>query len=259
MTKRQRNTLVQQRASQERVIAYYRVSTKKQGDSGLGLEAQKAAVAAYAASTGRMILTTYEEVESGKRSDRPQLALALAHAKRTKATLVIAKLDRLARNVEFVAHLMNAGVDFIALDLPGADRRTVHIMAAIAEGEARDISHRTKAGLAALKARGCYSTRLGRVVKLGAPEHLTEDGARKGREKAATVRAADKAEAYVHLLPIVRELREQGLSFRAIAKRLDDLGEETRTQRLWNPVQVRRVLLMEAEPADQQLPFRAAS
>lgn len=261
MTKRQRTAWDQKRAAPDakRVIAYYRVSTAKQGESGLGLEAQQAAVAAYVASAGATIVAAYREVESGKHSDRQQLRMALQHAKRAKATLVIAKLDRLARNVEFIAHLMNAGVDFIALDLPGADRRTVHIMAAIAEGEALDISKRTKAGLDALKARGMYSNRLGRVVTLGAPAHLTDEARRKGSAIGRVVRQAKKVEAYEYIAPLIRELRDQGMGFHAIAKRLNELGHATRSDRPWNPVQVRRVLLMEASPADRMLPFRGVA
>jgi len=136
------------------IIAYYRVSTRKQGESGLGLEGQKAAVEAYSKQTGARILASYREIESGKRSDRPELAKALAHSKRSKAVLVVAKLDRLARNVEFMAKLMNSAVDFIALDNPNANRLTIHILAAVAEAEAKATSDRTKAALQAYKARG---------------------------------------------------------------------------------------------------------
>jgi DNA invertase Pin-like site-specific DNA recombinase len=242
-----------------RFIAYYRVSTVKQGQSGLGIEAQEAAVVNYAAATGSQILATYHEIESGKRSDRPQLDLALAHAKRAKATLIIAKLDRLARNVEFIAHLMNAGVDFFACDLPGANRMTLHIMAAMAENEALMASERTKAGIAALKARGLYSTRLGRTVTLGAPRHLTRAGTLKGSARGVAVRKAKKAEAYAHVQPIIRELREQGLSFDAIAKELNALGHETRSQRPWHAAQVRRVSFMPMPAENQSLPFRLAA
>src|SRR4051812_22591418 len=137
-----------------KLVAYYRVSTKGQGESGLGLEGQTAAVAAFARGRGAEIVRTFQEVETGKRSDRPELIKALAHARRTRATLVIAKLDRLARNVAFPANLMDSGVDFVACDNPHANRLTIHILAAVAENEARMISERTKAALAAYKARG---------------------------------------------------------------------------------------------------------
>ena len=139
-------------------VAYYRVSTERQGRSGLGLEGQRAAVAAYAKQVGATMLAEYTEVESGKRADRPELAKALPHAKRSKATLLVAKLDRLARNVAFLSAVMDSGVDFIACDNPHANRLTIHILAAVAEDEARRISDRTKAALGAAKARG---TKLG--------------------------------------------------------------------------------------------------
>src|SRR5262249_26520925 len=136
------------------VIAYYRVSTKQQGQSGLGIEAQEAAVQSHAKQLGAKIKAIYTEVESGKLADRPELARALAHAKRSKATLVVAKLDRLARNVEFLANVMNSGCEFAAADMPAANRFMLHVMAAVAEHEAKAISDRTKAALAAAKARG---------------------------------------------------------------------------------------------------------
>src|SRR4051812_15854906 len=137
-----------------KLVAYYRVSTKGQGDSGLGLEGQTSAVGAFAKGRGAEIIRAYTEVETGKRADRPELIKALAHAKRSKATLVIAKLDRLSRNVAFMANLMESGVDFTACDNPHANRLTIHILAAVAENEAKMISERTKAALTAYKARG---------------------------------------------------------------------------------------------------------
>src|SRR6478672_9282933 len=137
-----------------RFIAYYRVSTAQQGRSGLGLDAQQAAVLAYLNGGSWALLEEFTEIESGKRSDRPQLAAALAACRLHKATLVIAKLDRLARNVAFVSALMEAGVEFVAVDFPQANRLTIHILAAVAEHEASMISARTKAALAAAKARG---------------------------------------------------------------------------------------------------------
>jgi len=136
----------------KRFISYLRVSTQRQGRSGLGLEAQRSSVAAHAA--GGTILREFKEVESGKRQDRPQLEAALRECKLTGATLLVAKLDRLARNVEFTARLMNAGVDFVAADMPEANRLTIHIIAAMAEHEREQISQRTKAALAAAKKRG---------------------------------------------------------------------------------------------------------
>ena len=135
------------------LVAYYRVSTAQQGASGLGLEGQVAAVEQYARDRGAAILRAYREVESGKRADRPELVNAVAHARRSDATLVIAKLDRLACNVHFLAGLMEAKVDFVTCDNPHANRLTIHILATVAEDEARRISERTRAALAASSGR----------------------------------------------------------------------------------------------------------
>ena len=135
-------------------VAYYRVSTDRQGQSGLGLDAQRAAVANYMNDGDWKLLDTFTEVESGRKNDRPELAKALELCRRRRATLVIAKLDRLARNVAFIANLMDANVDLIAVDMPQANRLTLHIMAAMAEHEAAAVSQRTGAALQAAKERG---------------------------------------------------------------------------------------------------------
>src|SRR5687767_2981985 len=137
-----------------KIVAYYRVSTKRQGQSGLGLEGQQAAVEAFAKQHGAKIVASYTEVESGKRADRPALAQAIPHAKLAKATLVVAMLDRLARNVAFLSSLMESGCDFVAVDNPHANKLTIHILAAVAQDEAERISERTKAALKAAKRRG---------------------------------------------------------------------------------------------------------
>ncbi len=128
-------------------VAYYRVSTERQGQSGLGLDAQRKAVMDHL--NGGTLLDTFTEVESGRRNDRPELAKALDLCRRRKATLVIAKLDRLARNIAFIANLMEANVELVAVDMPQANRLTLHIMAAMAEHEAQAVSQRTKAALQA--------------------------------------------------------------------------------------------------------------
>ena len=135
-------------------VAYYRVSTEKQGISGLGLEAQRTAVTDFLNGGRWKLVGEFKEVESGKKNDRPALAKALAACRVHGATLIIAKLDRLARNVAFISNLMEAGVEFTAVDFPQANRLTVHILAAVAEHEAAMISARTKAALAAAKAHG---------------------------------------------------------------------------------------------------------
>lgn len=225
----------------QKIIAYYRVSTAKQGRSGLGLEGQQAAVEAFVARRGCSVLATYTEVESGKRSDRPELAKALAHAKRSKATLVVAKLDRLARNVVFLGSLMESGVDFIAVDLEHANRLTLHILSAVAEGEAKAISDRTKAALAAAKARG---EKLGsaREGHWDGREDARLNGLAKAREVASVARTEAANEAYVDLLPLLQQLRTDGQTFQQIADHLNGLGHTTRRGKPWNNVQVMRVL-----------------
>ena len=211
------------------LIAYYRVSTKKQGQSGLGLEAQQSCVADYALSGQHEIIGAFQEVETGKKADRPELRKALTQAKRKKAILVIAKLDRLARNVHFLSGLMEAGVDFVCCDIPSANRLTLHILAAVAEDEARRISERTKAALAAYKARGGV---------LGKPENLTPEAGRRG----AAATSAQARTAYAALLPELRQWRQAGLSFRQIAALLNGGDRTTRTGAPWNHNQVKRVL-----------------
>src|SRR6266446_1735980 len=136
-----------------RFVSYYRVSTAQQGASGLGLEAQREAVARHVAGAAGVIVAEFQEIESGKKNDRPQIAAALAACRLRRATLVIAKLDRLARNVHFISSLMESGVDFVACDNPHATRLTIHILAAVAEHEREMISQRTIAALAAAAAR----------------------------------------------------------------------------------------------------------
>lgn len=224
-----------------RMIGYTRVSTQKQGDSGLGLEAQLAAIDLYAKANAGDVAHVYREIESGTDNKRPELARAVAHAKRIKGRLVIAKLDRLARNVHLVSGLMESGIDFIACDNPTANKLTIHILAAVAEDEAERISARTKAALGAAKARG---------VLLGS----ARPGHWKGREKArlqgaakATAAAREKrlAEArpiYSTVLPIALRLRSEGESLQAIADHLNEEGHTTVTGSPWGKVQVGRLL-----------------
>lgn len=211
-------------------VAYYRVSTQKQGQSGLGLEAQQAAVLAYARSKGLELSSEFTEVETGTRKRRrPQLEAALEQTRRASGVLLIAKLDRLARNVAVVATLMESGVRFVAVDMPEADNLTIHVMAAVAEREAQLISSRTKAALAARKVRG---------LKLGRPENLTVEARLAGA-------AASKARAVSDMRTVAAyagALRGQGLSLRAIAAQLEAHGFMTRKGGPWNAVQVKRVL-----------------
>lgn len=216
-----------------KLVAYYRVSTKKQGMSGLGLEAQRAAVLDYAKRTGGTVAKEYVEVETGKRADRPELGKALAHARRSQALLCVAKIDRLARNVAFTSALMDSGVDFVACDNPTANRLTIHILVAVAEDEARRISERTKAALAAYIARG---------GRLGNPSNLTPAHAKRGRVLAVQALKDKADQAYADLYPVLTAKREEGLSLQAIADHLNSEGYVTRRGRPWNPMQVRAVL-----------------
>lgn len=223
------------------LIAYYRVSTKQQGQSGLGLEAQRTAVEAYGKASGASIQAVYTEVESGKRADRPKLAAAIAHARRSKAKLVIAKLDRLARNVAFLSALMDSGCDFLACDNPNANRLTIHILAAVAEDEALRISQRTKAALAAASARG---TALGsnRAGHWDGRESARLEGAKKGNAVSAEVRRQNAMAAVADLVPTMKELRGKGKSFGKIAEHLNTTGQQTARGGNWTATAVKRVL-----------------
>src|SRR5918997_6181769 len=223
-----------------KLIGLIRVSTDRQGESGLGLEAQESAIVAYAARTGSTLLEVYREVESGGHddlADRPELLKALNHAKRTRATLVIAKLDRLLRSTVAHSALKVSRVPFVALDNESANELTLDILVAVAADERRKISERTRAALGALKARG---------VPLGAsrPESRNLDDASRARGvRAAAVSHKARADlAYADLAPIVTQLRAEGLSHRMIADRLNDEGHVTRTGKPWNGVQFKRVL-----------------
>jgi DNA invertase Pin-like site-specific DNA recombinase len=215
-----------------KAIAYYRVSTDKQGRSGLGLEAQKEAVRTFLTGKGWPPLLEFTEVESGKRSDRPELTRALEACRLYKATLVIAKIDRLARNAAFLLSLRDAGVDFVCCDMPDANRLTVGIMALVAEDEAERISARTKAALAAAKARG---TELGGFRGYRPSE---EDRA-KGLEARQT-KANDRGAL---LAPTIAALQEAGItSLAGIAKALNDRGITTNRGGQWHPNSVARLL-----------------
>lgn len=214
-----------------RYIAYYRVSTQRQGRSGLGLEAQRKAVIDQLCGDHQLI-SEYTEVESGGRNDRPKLSEALSACRLHRAKLIIAKLDRLARNVAFVSNLMEAGVEFEAVDLPQANRLTIHILAAVAEHEARMISDRTRSALAAAKARG---VRLGGFRgRAGTCNDLAS--ARAARSHKAMRRALD---AYTTII----EIQNNGAqSFHAIAFGLNQEGIAAPRGGNWCAAQVKRVL-----------------
>ena len=225
----------------DKLVAYLRVSTARQGATGLGMDAQRAAVQAYAAGGGHHISAEYVEVESGKRADRPQLAAALAACKLHRATLVIAKLDRLARQLSFIANLMDGGVDFVACDMPHANRLTLHLMAAMAEHEREMISQRTKAALAAAKARG---------ARLGNPNgaaHLAA-GCREAAAASALARRAAAEQHRSSLLPVIEILKaDELLSAASIARALNKRGVPSPNGMLWGRQQVARYRLSPAE------------
>jgi DNA invertase Pin-like site-specific DNA recombinase len=213
-------------------ITYLRVSTQRQGTSGLGIEAQRAAVVTFCRDHGYRVAQEFVEIESGRDSDRPGLRGALARARSSRALLVIAKLDRLARNVEFIARLMNAGVEFVAVDLPQANPLTLHILAAVAEAEARSTSERTKAALAAAKARGA-------VLGNPATRHgLPADVWRKGLSAARVARRRLRDQATDAVGPTIKALRAQGFGYHQIALVLNNDGYLTATGRSWGPMTV---------------------
>lgn len=207
-------------------VSYLRVSTARQGQSGLGLEAQREAVARYLNGGGWELIAEFVEVETGKGSDvkekRPQLAAAMDTARKHKATLVIAKLDRLSRDVGFINGIMKSRVPFVATDMPHANNLTLNIMAAFAEHERDMISDRTKAALQAAKARG---------VKLGT--------------NGTTLAAKNKALAMEKLAPVaetIRSLKAQGLSIRGIAASLNASSISSPNGGKWHATNTKRAL-----------------
>jgi DNA invertase Pin-like site-specific DNA recombinase len=209
-------------------IAYYRVSTDQQGKSGLGLDAQRAAVENYLNGGNWKLVGEFTEIESGKNGDRPQLAAALAACKKRKANLVIAKLDRLSRNLAFIANLIESGTDFVAADNPHANKSMVQMMAVFAEMERDAISKRTREALAAAKARG---------VKLGNPR-LSEASAK------ANTAAREAAERFAaNVVPIIEQIRASGITgFRGVARALTARGVRTARGGQWTARAVINVL-----------------
>jgi DNA invertase Pin-like site-specific DNA recombinase len=215
-----------------RYVAYLRVSTQRQGASGLGLEGQRAAVAGFLTPNDEVI-AEYVEVESGKRNDRPRLQEALEHARKEDAVLLIAKLDRLARNLAFIANLLEAGVEISAVDLPQANRLVIQIMAAVAEDEAKAISDRTKAALRAAKARG---------TKLGWANPNRRDRVR-AQEASARSRQRLADEFADRHGPRLVERRAAGLTYGQIADEFNRQHIAPPRGRQWWPTTVRNVLL----------------
>jgi DNA invertase Pin-like site-specific DNA recombinase len=246
-----------------KLIGLVRVSTGKQGESGLGLEAQQAAIEAYRKSYDAILIKTYKEIERGTHEsidDRPQLKAAVAHARRSKATLIIGKVDRLVRSTVVGAYLKQSGVHFVACDNPYANELTIDILVAVAADEARRISTRTREALAAYKAQKRVSKRIQLLHPAGVPAKvvaatagrlgaslpqcrtLTPEARARGVAQSARVRKARAVEAYADLAEHMHELRGQGLTLQAIADRLTEDGHTTRRGKPWNTVQVMRVL-----------------
>lgn len=209
-----------------RFVAYYRVSTERQGKSGLGLEAQQSAVAGFLA--GAEPVASFTEIESGKRNERPELAKALDACRKHKARLVIAKLDRLSRNLAFIAAMMESGVEFVAVDNPHAAPLTLHILGAVAEHERKMISERTRQALAAAKRRG---------VRLGNPRPAA--AARLG---TATIKASAEQFAQ-NVLPVIADIQRGGIkSNRAIAECLNSRRVPTARGGKWTHGTVAEVI-----------------
>jgi DNA invertase Pin-like site-specific DNA recombinase len=209
-------------------VAYLRVSTTKQGIDGLGIAAQEQAIKAYNGN----VIATFTEVESGKKKDRPELAKALEQCNLTGSTLIVAKLDRLSRDPDFLGTLMKSGTDFIACDMPEANKFMIRIMAALAEKEREMISERTKAALRAAKARG---------VKLGNPNLTTE-----GRQRGSSVgvqRMRDIADRNAErVLPSIQALQARGLNLRGIAAELNAMSVQTPRGKQWTAMAVKNAL-----------------
>src|SRR6516165_7656056 len=215
-------------AHRGKYVAYFRVSTDKQGRSGLGFEAQRHAVDQFLNGGSWSLIGEFTEVESGKRNKRPELEKALAVCKRQKAKLVIAKLDRLSRNLAFIATLMDSGVEFVAVDNPHANKLTVHILAAVAQHEREMIAQRTKDALQAAKARG---------VVLGNPKLDAV------RDRAVASVRADADRFAKNVAPIIHEIQSSGAaSHRAIARSLNARGVATARGGQWTAVQVGSIL-----------------
>jgi DNA invertase Pin-like site-specific DNA recombinase len=225
--------LLTEATNQERFVGYFRVSTDKQGRSGLGLDAQQEAVSRFVQARSSKLISEIVEIESGTRADRPMLAEALRLCRVHRATLLIAKLDRLARNVAFISNLMESGVEFEAVDFPSANRLTIHILSAVAEHEAGMIRERTRSALAAAKKRG---------VKLGGDRGNLPSVALKGAQKSAEVRRARALARAEDLGPLIMDMREQGFSYRLIADELNARSIATTRGGAWGPSQVHRLI-----------------
>lgn len=211
-------------------IAYYRVSTKKQGISGLGLDAQRTTVNYFINNETDKIIMEYTDVESGKNDKRPELNKAIDQARLNNATLLIAKLDRLSRNAAFIFTLRDSKIDFVCADMPNANSVTIGIMAVLAQDERERISQRTKAALQELKKKGKH---------LGSPSNLSKDAILKGKEIRIRNAIADTNNKKA--IALINSMRNQRISFYKITKELNIAGFKTRRGNNFTQVQVQRL------------------
>jgi DNA invertase Pin-like site-specific DNA recombinase len=216
-------------------ISYLRVSTDRQGKSGLGLEAQRKQVSDFISCCGGSLDGEYIEVESGKNNDRAELRKAIRQSQLTGNKLVIAKLDRLSRSLHYITSLAESKIDFIVCDLPGCDQFTINLYGALAQREREMISQRTKAALQAAKARG---------KALGNPKNLNDVAAAKGRIAGVKVRKGKADDFAGKVIPIIAEYQEQGLSLNQIARKLNESGVLTARGKVggWTPTAVKNAL-----------------
>lgn len=210
----------------QKFIAYYRVSTQKQGNSGLGLEAQRTDVSRFISKGGELI-KEFQDIESGKKNNRPNLIKAIEECKNQGATLLIAKLDRLSRNASFIFTLRDSKIDFICCDMPNANSVTIGIMAVLAQDERERISHRTKSALAELKSKG---------IKLGSPENMTVEARMKGLETRK--QNALENENNRKATALIISMKQGGKTFAQITRELNELGFKTRTGKKFQQNQV---------------------
>lgn len=218
----------------KKAVVYLRVSTDKQGKSGLGLDAQRSAVREFLRDESWSIVEEHVEVESGRKSDRPELERAFANCRIHSAILVLAKLDRLSRDAHFLLGMKNSGIDFVCVDMPSANRVTISILSIVAEEEARLISVRTRAALQQAKARG---------TRLGNPKNLSNEARACGRAKSATVRALKSERRLGDLAPIVMSLRQTGHnSYSKLAMALNERSIPAPRGGNWSPAQVHRLM-----------------
>lgn len=239
-------------------IAYYRVSTTKQGDSGLGLDAQQTAVSAYASAKCLQVVETFTEIETGtNKRKRPQIANAIKAAKEHDAVLLVAKLDRLARNVHFISGLIESGVKFVAVDNPTIDNLTIHILAAVAEQEAKLISKRTKDALAEKTRCNCADDcECKTMVRSDGREYVCNGGSvgcpctewrvsglsHDDRTRGANVRKQQAIDAYAHITPYIRRMRNDGMSYKNCSIELNEAGNRTINGKQFTAATVSRIL-----------------